>query len=211
MSNGNYQNGKLPASALMPIARGQLAKDNFCAASWNAMNVEARAKGCELLPTGSMSSYRTYAQQVYLWNEYRAGRGSLAATPGSSNHGWGLAVDLATPSMRAMLDHIGRHYGWAKEWSDAPSEWWHIRYRAGVWSGSDPGPSGSQLTPADVIGGEGGLASCVSAAGVMHVFAEATDHSIWCAWQGKGSTTWSGASAGQQIAGLSPFAPAPRR
>lgn len=137
------QNGRLPASDLAPIAGGQLAKANGCAASWNAMNVEARRLGLELRPTGSKSSYRTFAQQQELWNLYRSGKGNLAATPGTSNHGWGLAVDLATQSMRAMVDRIGRKYGWAKEWSDAPSEWWHIRYRSGVWSGADPGPSGA--------------------------------------------------------------------
>ena len=37
------------------------------------MNAQARRLGCELYPTGSMSSYRTYAQQVYLYGEYQAG------------------------------------------------------------------------------------------------------------------------------------------
>src|SRR5262249_54929665 len=76
------ENGRLPDSELAPIANGRLRKD--AAAAWNAMNVEARARGCELLPSGSMSSYRTYAQQVFLWNLYVSGRGNLAAHPGSS-------------------------------------------------------------------------------------------------------------------------------
>lgn len=133
-------NGKLPASDLAPIAGGRLAKAP--AAAWNAMNVEARRSGLELRPTGSRSSYRSYVDQQYLWNEYRAGRGNLAAKPGTSNHGMGLAVDVATPQMRAMIDRVGERFGWAKKWSDAPSEWWHLTYRTGVWSGTDPGPNG---------------------------------------------------------------------
>lgn len=134
------QNGRLDPSTLNPIAQGRLRKD--AAAAWNAMNVEARKRGVELLPTGSMSSYRTYDQQVYLYNEYLAGRGSLAAVPGMSNHGWGLAVDVATQQMRSMIDRVGEPFGWAKKWSDAQSEWWHIKWREGSWKGPDPGPKG---------------------------------------------------------------------
>lgn len=105
------------------------------------MNVEARKNGLELLPNGSKSSYRTYDQQVYFWNLYQQG-GNTAARPGTSNHGWGLAVDLATPAMRALLDRIGAPYGWSKAWSDAPGEWWHIKYSEGAYHGPDPGPTG---------------------------------------------------------------------
>jgi hypothetical protein len=204
VSNG-YENGKLPDSALAPIAQGRLAKDNYCAASWNAMNVEARSRGLEIVPTGSKSSYRTYEQQVELYNAYLNGTGNLAAVPGTSNHGWGLAVDVATQEMRSMIDDIGRKFGWAKEWSDAPSEWWHLKYATGVWSGSDPGPSGSGLAEEDVLG----VACAVAANGNFHVFAEASDGSVWYCWQGRDSTAWSGGAPGRSIAGLSKFAPAP--
>jgi hypothetical protein len=203
-------NGKLPASDLAPIAGGQLAKANHCAASWNAMNVEARRLGVELRPTGSRSSYRSYADQQYFWNEYQAGRGNLAAKPGTSNHGLGLAVDVATQQMRQMIDRIGRKYGWAKDWSDAPSEWWHLKYRAGVWSGADPGPGGggAPAPPAepDVVA----VASAVSAGGALHTFVEAKDGSIWYCWQPAGSAGWSGGKPGERTAGLTFFAPAPR-
>lgn len=135
------ENGKLPASELAPIAGGQLRKD--AAAGFNAMNVEARRRGLELRPTGSMSSYRSYAQQVILWERYQAGTGNLAARPGTSNHGYGLAVDFATQQMRQMVDQIGAQYGWSKQWSDAPSEWWHVCYQPGHYHGPDPGPAGA--------------------------------------------------------------------
>jgi hypothetical protein len=194
-------NGQLPASELAPIAGGQLSKD--AAAAWNAMNAEARAKGRELRPTGSKSSYRTVAQQVELWNAYTAGTGNLAARPGTSNHGWGLAVDLATPEMRTMVDQIGAKYGWSKQWSDAPSEWWHLKYKPGVWSGADPGPAGDAQphpklvppTPEDTMA----LAIGTMKDGRFEVFVEAKSGEIFHTWQAK-EGGWAGAEAGKRNA-----------
>lgn len=133
-------NGRIPDSMLAPIAGGRLRKD--AAKAWNAMNAESKAKyGIVLRPTGSMSSYRTYAQQVYLYNLYLSGKGNLAARPGTSNHGAGLAVDLATPQMRSIVDKIGRKYGFAKAWSDAQSEWWHIKWKVGNYPAVNNSPA----------------------------------------------------------------------
>jgi hypothetical protein len=41
-----------------------------------------------------ISGLRTYAEQVALWNAYQAGRGNLAARPGTSNHERGHAPML---------------------------------------------------------------------------------------------------------------------
>jgi len=192
-------NGQLPASSLAPIARGQLRKD--CAAAWNAMNVEARERGLELYPTGSKSSYRSYAQQVELYALYLSGRGNLAAVPGTSNHGWGTAVDLATPQMRVMVDQIGAKYGWSKQWSDAQSEWWHILYQAGHWTGEDPGPYG-QATPAPIpTPPEDTVALAVGTMkdGRFEVFVEDKSGQIWHAWQAK-EGGWAGAEKGKNAA-----------
>lgn len=135
---------------LAPIAGGRLRND--AAAAWNAMNVLARKRyGVTLLPTGPNSSYRSYAVQVYFFRTMRRG---MAAPPGSSNHGLGIAVDVRTRQMRAIIDRIGAPYGWAKWWSDAPWEWWHLRWRAGVWHKPKPskyrtiryGSNGSTVT-----------------------------------------------------------------
>ena len=109
MPQTTAENGRLPPEALSPIAEGHLRSD--AASAWNAMNVQARIHGLELMPTGSMSSYRTFAQQQMLYRLYQQG-GTLAAVPGTSNHGWGLAVDVATQKMRALVDHIGAPFGW---------------------------------------------------------------------------------------------------
>ena len=36
-----------------------------------------------------------------------------------------MAVDLATPEMRSVIDQIGGTYGWA---ATLPSEWWHVSW-----------------------------------------------------------------------------------
>jgi hypothetical protein len=190
----DYPNGQLPASELAPIHQGQLRKD--CAAAWNALNVEARSLGCELYPTGSKSSYRSYAQQVELYNAYLNGTGNLAAVPGTSNHGWGTAVDLATYDMRSMVDRIGAKYGYAKSWSDAQSEWWHIVYQAGHYSGPDPGPDGQPDLESDDVA----LFAVVKKNGAIEVFVEDTKGQIWHAWQKGENQGWSGSEPGKNAA-----------
>jgi hypothetical protein len=191
------ENGKLPPEQLAPIAQGQLATE--CAAGWNALNVEARARGVELLPTGSMSSYRTYEQQVYLYEQYLNGTGNLAAVPGTSNHGMGTAVDLATTEMRDMIDQIGAQYGWSKSWSDAQDEWWHICYQPGHYSGPDPGPYGEGTPPTpEPIEETDMICAVVKKDGRIEVFVEKADSGqIWHTWQTSENGGWTGSAPGK--------------
>jgi hypothetical protein len=135
------RNGVLPDEELAAIPAGRLRRD--AAAAWNAMNDESvRRYGVVLRPLGPMSSYRTLAEQTLLRRQWCAqGACGNAAVPGASNHGWGLAVDVASQRIRWVIDQIGRRYGYVKAWSDAPQEWWHIRYRPGIWNGPIP-PAG---------------------------------------------------------------------
>jgi len=130
-------NGNLPSSDLSPIAGGgQLA--NEAAAAWNALAAKVyRDTGFKI---SASEGYRTIDRQWYFWNLYQSGSGNLAAYPGSSNHGWGLAVDLSSTTARTYIDLYGAPFGWSKSWSDAPSEWWHIKYQGGHYSGGNPGP-----------------------------------------------------------------------
>lgn len=58
-------------------------------------------------------SYRSYRSQVRL----RARKPSLAAYPGTSEHGWGLAVDLG-----GGIENADEHYAWMRE--NAPTYGW---------------------------------------------------------------------------------------
>ena len=122
-------NGRFPDSELAPIPGGRLCRES--AANWLALRAKGgRELGIWISPLGARSSYRTFAEQQYFWDLYQSGRGNLAARPGTSNHGWGNAIDLAhPPSMRQVVDRFGGPYGW--KWGEAPSESWHVTYRGG--------------------------------------------------------------------------------
>jgi LAS superfamily LD-carboxypeptidase LdcB len=118
-----------PASWLLPIwsPSGTLYLASYAATAWNAMREDSlRLYGQDLYPAGPYSAYRTYAQQAYLYSLYLSGQGAPANPPGTSSHETGLAVDVATPEMRYVIDQIGASYGWGK--LHGPDEWWHVDY-----------------------------------------------------------------------------------
>lgn len=133
-------NGRLPASALAPIGGGYYLT-KAAAASFNAMSAEAKKRWGKTISV--VSAYRTYDKQVYLWNNVaHAHDTNWVARPGTSNHGLGIAVDLSTQWGRWAVDQIGRKYGWSKACSDAPVEWWHIKYNPActhaTWHSNSP-------------------------------------------------------------------------
>jgi hypothetical protein len=140
-------NGRLPASALSPIPGGRLA--TAAALAWNAMIADARRRKLAVpMPAGPASSYRTYAQQV-AEKEYWTAKGEPgnAATPGTSNHGVGHAVDVDPTVEQETIDKIGHNYGIARgeghwpngaAYSDAPWEAWHCLVTLGLWSPPKP-------------------------------------------------------------------------
>ncbi len=151
-------NGRLPAGQLAGVwhpDRNDHSLAQEPAAAWNTLRLCADADGLALYGVDKPgSAYRDLARQRRLFELFREGRGNHAATPGRSNHGAGVAIDLDTRRMRAWLDDHGRRLGWAKAWSDAPGEWWHIRYRAGVWD-RRPDPGGRRGAPRLAEGSSG--------------------------------------------------------
>lgn len=124
-------NGRLPASSLARITNAASGETAYlrrdAARAFNAMNAESERRfGVTLRATSGRTAYRNFAAQEFFWDQFLHHGGNLAARPGTSNHGWGLAVDFATPKMRWIVDKIGAKYGFSKRWSDAPSEWWHV-------------------------------------------------------------------------------------
>jgi hypothetical protein len=118
-----------PAPGLAPIycPCGTVYLAAPAAAAWEAMRqASLRDYGVDLYPGGPLSAYRTYDQQVTLYNLYLSGQGAPADPPGTSSHEFGTAVDLATPEMRSIVDAIGANYGWGKV--HGPGEWWHVDY-----------------------------------------------------------------------------------
>jgi len=83
------------------------------------------------------SGYRSLAQQ----RAVKATRGGLAATPGKSNHGWGLAIDFCKSmtwgARWSWLLQNGPVFGfenpeWAQPGGSGPQERWHWEYIPGV-------------------------------------------------------------------------------
>lgn len=107
------KNGLLPEKMLSPIKPSGVLHHK-AARAWAAMRHDAWADGVHLAQVGD---YRSYAEQealfrarfstaptgrvpevVRVWNgrRYYLKQGvALAAVPGTSNHGWGLAIDAA--------------------------------------------------------------------------------------------------------------------
>jgi cell wall-associated NlpC family hydrolase len=101
---GGYPNGLIPPSAMCPLGVAGHSLRCDAAAAYRAMS--AAFAGAFGGPICITDSYRTYAGQVRLYGEKPA----LAAVPGTSNHGWGLAVDLC-----GGIDHYGTaQYNWMK-------------------------------------------------------------------------------------------------
>ena len=74
-------------------------------------------------------SYRSYALQV----RTRAAKPGTAAVPGTSNHGWGMAVDMDYASAKWLAAN-GAEFGWVHPTWARPGgskpEWWHLEYVA---------------------------------------------------------------------------------
>jgi hypothetical protein len=134
------ENGNLPTSWLQEVAGVLLEPD--AAGAMADMLEAARRDGTVVALT---DGYRTFGQQVTL----KATKGHLAARPGTSMHGWGLAVDF---DMRvtdfAWLRMHAASYGWihppwAQPGGSKPEPWhWEFVGR--------PGPAGEQREAAGV-------------------------------------------------------------
>jgi len=105
---------------------GEVPLDPAAAGSWNAMREHALSSyGVDLYPGGLLSGYRTHEQQAYLYDLFLTGQGAPANVPGSSSHEIGVAIDLAAPEMRSVIDEIGPAHGW---YAPHANEWWHVEY-----------------------------------------------------------------------------------
>ena len=125
----NYANGQLPASALCPLfAAPDQSLRREAALAFNAMsNAYQQQTGSALCVA---DSYRSYVEQVAIKLE----RPGLAATPGTSQHGLGLALDLcggvqnfSAPAHLWMQRNAPLygwfHPGWAEPSGVLPEPW----------------------------------------------------------------------------------------
>jgi peptidoglycan DL-endopeptidase CwlO len=131
---GGYSNGQIPRDALCELGVYRHALRCDAAASYALMSEAFEAAfGNRLCIT---DSYRSFDSQVSAF----ARKPALAAVPGTSNHGWALAVDLCggvhlagSPEWNWMWANAGRfgfvQPSWAAPGGEKPEPWhWEYGY-----------------------------------------------------------------------------------
>jgi hypothetical protein len=129
-NTGGHENGKIPDTVLCPLPQPgeQLRAD--AAAAFIELDGAFRSEFGR--PMCVTDSYRPYHEQVRLFQEMLPG---MAARPGTSAHGLGIAVDLCggvnqlgTAEHQWMLDN-GPSYGWDNpDWARGGFEPWHWEF-----------------------------------------------------------------------------------
>lgn len=111
------------------------------AAAMSALLKQAKADGITSLYV--KYSYRTIAKQWEKWENYQNG-GNLAAYPGTSNHGWAVAVDFSglTTAALAWVKQNAKKYCFL---NDVPSENWHYTYQGGYTPEPEDDVTGDDL------------------------------------------------------------------
>ena len=120
-----YGNGKIPANALQQVGDTRHKLWAPAAEQLTDMIADAKRDGVKI---GITDSYRPYEEQVDLAR--RKGlysQGGLAAKPGTSEHGWGMAADLDLngKALAWMRENAGK-YGFEE---NVPRETWHWAYK----------------------------------------------------------------------------------
>ncbi len=126
-------NGRLSTAELCAPWDGTVLMRADAAIALAALNEAYMARFGERMCV--TDGYRSYDQQVTL----KAQKPALAAAPGTSNHGWGLAVDLCPETYAgerwAWIAAHGPAEGWdnpawARAGGAGPYEPWHWEFRA---------------------------------------------------------------------------------
>ena len=136
---GGYSNGGIPVSALRPIPWSDLGPRYLrpdALTALTALNNAFKAEFGYNLPIND--GYRSFADQL----DAKAQYGDEAATPGTSNHGWALAIDIGdrnhnrigfNSAIYAWLKANAARFGWVHpEWAEpggsGPDEAWHWEF-----------------------------------------------------------------------------------
>jgi hypothetical protein len=143
-SGGTFKNGQLPSSELQDIGKGKKLRKGDVANSFLQMTAAAKRDKIDLV-ADITDSYRDLAGQEYMYKTKPAG---MAAKPGTSKHGWGLALDIGTSASQNWINKNGSAYGWGlPNWAKGGFEPWHFEKL---------GASTGQTSPSDSKDSTGG-------------------------------------------------------
>lgn len=136
---GSVANGQLGSAHLCDVGDGYLLRPD-AGAAFLALAKQYESSTGESLAGCIGNTYRSYDEQVELYEQ----KPSLAAEPGTSEHGWGLAMDFEcgassySSAFYSWLDAHGREYGWVNPpWAQpggSRPEPWHWEFHADVLS-----------------------------------------------------------------------------
>ena len=152
LNDKNYDAGGGPAVSPDGTSRepmsgsGRLDRSNLCQITWAAPGQVLRCDAQRALPDLNKAFKAKFGQNLAITDAYRdyatqvatkQAKGYLAAKPGTSNHGWGLALDLGglggegTAKHRWLREHAPafgwQHPSWARSDGRKP-EAWHWEY-----------------------------------------------------------------------------------
>lgn len=157
------KNGYVISAVLRSIQKPQGKLEQHAATAWNCLQLAAYFNGLTLNQVGA---YRSYSQQLAMFNDrysttdmgrvpqvtriwqgkkyYLKPGKSPNATPGNSDHGWGLAIDAANCGVNSPLckwllgdgfmtcEALKYGFTWAVSDPKNPNfEPWHLQYVPG--------------------------------------------------------------------------------
>lgn len=133
------ENGRLDTDQLCALWQNGHRLRADAAVAFARLNEEYTARFGDTITV--TDSYRSYSQQVTL----RRKKPGLAAAPGTSEHGWGLAVDMADG-----VPNVGERYLWLRE--VAPKYGWDNPEWARKGGSGAYEPWHWEYTPTDEVG-----------------------------------------------------------
>ena len=119
-----YANGRIPTYALASIGGGHMLASP-AAKAFTQMRTAAQQAGVKI---GINDSYRSYDEQVKMAKEKGLySQGGLAAKPGTSDHGLGIALDLQLDAKaQQWMKQNAKNYGFV---NNVAGESWHWTYK----------------------------------------------------------------------------------
>lgn len=138
-SNPCSEFGQGHSGCLSNLKSGQVGSSKYTLASEAAEGLENMYKDMPADVKNNLKisdSYRPLSIQckIFDFDKFeRSGKAvkkgtanTAAAKPGTSNHGWGRALDLSGPTAQKWIKENGPKYGWC--WGEAKGEPWHFTF-----------------------------------------------------------------------------------
>lgn len=141
-------NGKIPLSMMTKVNAANVPGSFLqpdAANAWASIKAAAARAGFTI---SFNEGYRDYNTQVYYRDQYLNHGGNPAGIPGTSKHGYGLAIDIDYPmtiwtsSLQIWWQQNEAKYGWSSAQGKVDGEPWHK-----VYIGPTTTPAGGGSTP----------------------------------------------------------------